>query len=128
MIISSLSLYSKVNPARALFLSILILSLAGLPPLVGFFGKLYVFNAAIDAGFIWLAICGGVASVIGAFYYLRIVYLLYFGQSDGNLSEEMSWLHRVTLGLAAFLILVGTVNLFGLEEYINQIAHSIVIF
>ena len=66
--------------------------------------------------------------MIGAFYYLRIVYLLYFGQSDGNLSEEMSWLHRVTLGLAAFLILVGTVNLFGLEEYINQIAHSIVIF
>ena len=58
-------------------------SLAGVPPLVGFFGKFYVLKAAVDAGLVWLAVAGVVASVIGAFYYLRIVYLMYFGEAVG---------------------------------------------
>ena len=62
-------------------LAVLLFSLAGVPPLVGFFGKFYVLKAAVDAGLVWLAVAGVVASVIGAFYYLRIVYLMYFGEA-----------------------------------------------
>ena len=55
-------------------------SLAGIPPLAGFFGKLYVFKAAVDAGLIWFAVVGVVLSVVGAYYYLRIVKLMYFDE------------------------------------------------
>ena len=55
-------------------------SLAGIPPLAGFIGKLYVFKAAIDAGLIWFAVVGVVLSVVGAYYYLRIVKLMYFDE------------------------------------------------
>ena len=58
---------------------VLLFSLAGVPPMVGFFAKFYVLLAAVDAGLAWLAVAGVVASVIGAFYYLRIVYYMYFG-------------------------------------------------
>jgi NADH-quinone oxidoreductase subunit N len=57
----------------ALALLIFMFSMAGIPPLAGFFGKLYVFMAAIQAGLVTLAIVGVVASVVGAFYYVRIV-------------------------------------------------------
>ncbi len=70
-----------MEPARAAALAVLMFSLAGVPPLVGFFGKFYVLMAAVQAGLVWLAVAGVVASVIGAFYYLRIVYLMYFGEA-----------------------------------------------
>jgi NADH-quinone oxidoreductase subunit N len=59
-------------------IAILMFSLAGIPPLAGFFGKLYVFLAAIQAGLTWLAVIGVLTSVVGAFYYLRIIKLVYF--------------------------------------------------
>ena len=61
-------------------LAIFMFSLAGIPPLAGFFGKLYVFKAAVDAGLIWFAVVGVVAIVVGAYYYLRIVKLMYFDE------------------------------------------------
>ena len=57
--------------------------MAGIPPLAGFFAKLYVFLAAIDAGLYTLAVIGVVASVVGAYYYLRIVKLMYFDEPVG---------------------------------------------
>ena len=59
---------SRVEPARAAFLAVLMFSLAGVPPLVGFFGKFYVLMAAVNAGMTWLAVAGVIASVIGAYY------------------------------------------------------------
>ena len=56
-------------------------SLAGIPPLAGFFAKWYVFLAAIHAGLYWLAVIGMLASVVAAFYYLRIVKIMYFDES-----------------------------------------------
>ena len=62
-------------------LAIFMFSLAGIPPLAGFFAKLYVFLAAIDAGLVALAVIGVLASVVGAFYYVRIVKVMYFDEA-----------------------------------------------
>jgi NADH-quinone oxidoreductase subunit N len=113
--IAALGLYSQVHPARAAALAVLMFSLAGVPPLVGFFGKFYVLKAAIDAGLVWLAIAGVVASVIGAYYYLRIVYLMYFGAPAEGLDGKMPALHWGFLGASAAAMVLGIVNLFGVE-------------
>jgi NADH-quinone oxidoreductase subunit N len=64
----------------AFFLAMLMFSLAGIPPLAGFFGKFYVFMAAIQAGMYTLAVIGVLASVVGAYYYLLIVKIMYFDE------------------------------------------------
>lgn len=71
---------SKTRPALAACLAIFMFSLAGIPPLFGFWGKLVVFDAAVAAGLLPLAVIGIAASVIGAFYYLKIVKLMYFDE------------------------------------------------
>ena len=114
--ISALNMYSRVDPLRALALMILMFSLAGIPPLVGFFGKFYVLKAAVDANMAWLAIAGVIASVIGAFYYLRIVYLMYFGEEKDSLDGKMSASGWVILMVSALLMILGVINLFGIEE------------
>jgi NADH-quinone oxidoreductase subunit N len=76
--IADLAGLSTQSPAYALALAILMWSMAGIPPLSGFFGKLYVFSAAINAGLITLAVTGVITSIIGAFYYLRVIKVMYF--------------------------------------------------
>ena len=114
--INSLNMYNNVSKSQTLFLTILLFSLAGIPPLAGFFGKFFIFNAAINAGLSWLAVMGGIASVIAAFYYLRIVYLMYFGLSTDPLSGKMPTAHWIILSGSALLMLIGIINLYGLEE------------
>ena len=113
--ISSLNMYNEVSKGQTLFLTILLFSLAGIPPLAGFFGKFFIFNAAINAGLSWLAIIGGIASVIAAFYYLKIVYLMYFGIASDPLNGEMPTSHWLILSGSALLMLIGIINLYGLE-------------
>src|SRR5580693_6012780 len=76
--ISDLSGLARTNPTMAFFLAMLLFSLAGIPPLAGFFAKFYVFLAAIKAGLYTLAVIGVLASVIGCYYYLTIVKIMYF--------------------------------------------------
>lgn len=76
--ISELAGLSKTQPWMAFFFLIFMFSLAGIPPLAGFFGKFYIFIAAVNAGLIPLAVIGLVTSVVGAYYYLRIVKIMYF--------------------------------------------------
>ncbi len=78
--IDELAGLSRNSPMIALMLAIFMFSLAGVPPLAGFFGKFYVFLAAVDAGLYTLAVVGVLASVVGAFYYVRIVKLMYFDE------------------------------------------------
>ncbi len=78
--ISELAGLSKSRPLLALALTIFMFSMAGIPPLAGFFGKLYIFLAAIDAELYGLAIIGVLSSVVGSFYYLRIVKVVYFDE------------------------------------------------
>ncbi len=115
MEIASLGLYSRAEPAKALCVAVLMLSLAGLPPLVGFWGKFFVFTAAVEAGLVWLAVAGVLASVIGAYYYLRIVYLMYFGEEADNPDGAMPAVHWAALSASAAIMVLGVVNLFGVE-------------
>ena len=120
--ISSLSLYSRVNSIRAFCLSLIILSLAGLPPLVGFFGKVFIFKAAINSGFVPLVIVGGLSSVIGAFYYLRMVYLIYFGEVSDRLGGSMPFINQVVLTTSAIAVTLGSINLFGIQGFVSVIS------
>ena len=76
----SFATLGSTNPAMAFFLAMLLFSLAGIPPLAGFFAKFYVFLAAIKAGLYTLAVIGVLASVVGAYYYLLIVKVMYFDE------------------------------------------------
>jgi len=70
------------RPALAVAMAIFMLSLTGIPPLVGFFGKFYVFGAAVSAGWAWLAIIGMLNSVVSAYYYLRVVVVMFMSEAD----------------------------------------------
>ena len=113
--ISALSLYSRRSPARALAMLVLLFSLAGVPPLVGFFAKYSVLLAAVDAGLAWLAVLGVIASVIGAYYYIRIVYIMYFGDEESELDAGGSTVLAGFLVVSAALMLFGLWNLVGIE-------------
>jgi NADH-quinone oxidoreductase subunit N len=78
--ISDLSGLARTHPTMAFFFAVLMFSLAGIPPLAGFFAKFYVFLAAIKAGLYMLAVVGVLASVVGAYYYLAIVKTMYFDE------------------------------------------------
>lgn len=124
--IPALGLYSRTDPARAAALAVLLFSLAGVPPLVGFFAKFYVLLAAIEAGLVWLAVAGVVASVIGAFYYLRIVYYMYFGEAAEPLDGRMPAVHWALLAVSSLAMVVGIFNLFGVEALAAAAAATLV--
>ncbi|MEO1313498.1 MAG: NADH-quinone oxidoreductase subunit NuoN [Pseudomonadota bacterium] len=126
MDISALGLYSRVEPTRALCLAVLMFSLAGLPPLVGFWGKFFVLMAAVEAGMVWLAVAGVVASAIGAFYYLRIIYLMYFGEASEVLDGAMPLPHWIFLGASSAAMVLGVINLFGVEGIAAAAAATLV--
>ena len=119
--INSLQMYSKTNPGRSMALLILMFSLAGIPPLLGFFGKFYVLKAAITSELYLLATAGVIASVIGAFYYLRIIYYIYFGENPRVLDQTHSLFNQTVLVISALAMVLGVVNLFGLE-FISELA------
>ena len=113
--ISALNQFGKAEPAKALALLVLMFSLAGVPPMLGFFAKLSVLASAVNAGMTWLAVAGAVASVIGAFYYLRIVYFMYFGREGEVLESRMAPAQWALMMLSAVAMIAGIVNLFGIE-------------
>lgn len=124
--IASLNLFARSEPLKALALLVLLFSLAGVPPMLGFFGKFYVLRAAVDAGMVWLAVAGAVASVIGAFYYLRIVYYIYFGADGARLESRMSAVQWVMLVAVSAAMVLGVVNLFGIEGPAMAAAEALV--
>jgi NADH-quinone oxidoreductase subunit N len=103
--IGDLAGLARTSPAMAFFLAMLLFSLAGVPPLAGFFAKYYVFLAAIKAGLFGLAVIGVLTSVIGAYYYLAIVKTMYFDEPEKSF-EPMPGQQAIVLGIA------GLFNLF----------------
>jgi NADH-quinone oxidoreductase subunit N len=113
--IDALHNYADREPTRALAMLVLLFSMAGVPPLVGFFAKYYVLLAAYEGGLAWLAILGVIAAVINAFYYLRIVYYMYFGEERDPLDRVEAPVQWGLLVVSAAIMVVGVVNLFGIE-------------
>ncbi|HET9936297.1 MAG TPA: NADH-quinone oxidoreductase subunit NuoN [Methyloceanibacter sp.] len=106
--IDALSGLSRTNPAMAFLLAMLLFSLAGIPPLAGFFAKFYVFLAAIHAGLYALAVIGVLLSVVGAYYYLRIIKIMYF-DAPAERFEPMPLTLAAALGLSGIFVLVYSV-------------------
>jgi len=105
--ISDLSGLAKTHPGMAAALAIMMFSMAGIPPLAGFFGKLYIFLAAIEAGLYALSVIGVLASVVSAYYYVRIIKVMYFDEPgvealDTPLPKSVS----VVLGLCTVVIVL----------------------
>ncbi|MGH1368836.1 MAG: NADH-quinone oxidoreductase subunit NuoN [Maritimibacter sp.] len=124
--IAALNQYASREPLKALAMLVLLFSLAGVPPFVGFFGKFAVLDAALNAELTWLAIAGVIASVIGAYYYLRLVYFMYFGKDDGSVETPMAPAALAMLMGAAVIMLVGVFNLFGIEAVAASAAQALV--
>jgi NADH-quinone oxidoreductase subunit N len=103
--IEDLAGLSRTRPGLALALAIFMFSMAGIPPMAGFFAKIYVFLAAIDAGLYGLAIIGVLASVVGAYYYIRIVKLMYFDEPAAPFDRPAGRELEAVVAITAVLIL-----------------------
>ena len=107
--IDDLAGLSKSQPGFAFVLMVLMFSLAGVPPLAGFWAKWYVFSAAVDAGLVPLAVIGFLTSVVGAFYYLRVIKVMYFDDGPRRF-EPLSGVLKALLAIsAAIIILAGLI-------------------
>lgn len=111
----------KYQPKMALAIMLLMFSMAGIPPLAGFFGKLYVFIAAVNADLVYLAVIGALASVISAFYYLRIIKIMYFDAPDQELDAPQDKSLQFLLYGNAVMVLI----LLLLMPVITRYAHFI---
>ena len=103
--ISDLSGLARTKPGMAFFLAMLLFSLAGIPPLAGFFAKFYVFLAAVNAGLFTLSVVGVLSSVVGAYYYLLIIKVMYFDEPAPALSPMRSELGAVLAVTGLFVSL-----------------------
>lgn len=124
--ISDLAGLSRTQPVVAWTLLFLMFSLAGIPPLAGFLGKLFVFLPAIEAGYAWLAVLGFIASVISCAYYLNVVKVMFFDEPAGSFKKPMPLAHRGLLAVSGiFTVLFMLVMRFPLE-WADVAARSIV--
>jgi NADH-quinone oxidoreductase subunit N len=117
--VADLAGLSRTKPAQALAVAVLMLSLAGLPPLVGFFAKFFAFKAAVDAGLAGLAVAAAVASVIGAYYYLNIVRVMYLAEPGQPLELRSGPVGQAAVALSALAMAGGWLPFlggFGLQE------------
>lgn len=104
--VDDLAGFAKQRPVLALCLTIFLLSLAGIPPTLGFFGKFYLFNAAIGEGLIWLAVWGMINSVIGVYYYLRPIVVMYMKEGEAEIAGHSLNATTVTAIVMALAIVV----------------------
>jgi len=102
--IADLSGLSRTRPYLALALAMVMFSLAGIPPLFGFWGKFVVFQAAVQAGYVALAAIGIAASVIGAFYYIKVVKVMYFDEPADAVRGGSDWAHKILLLICAVIM------------------------
>ena len=104
--LDDLSGLSKNHPLLSLSLLVILFSLAGIPPLAGFFAKFYVFMAVIEQSMYFLAIVGLLSTVIAAFYYLRIIKIIYFDQEKEKYDSDHSFWLKFSLTVSTILILI----------------------
>jgi NADH-quinone oxidoreductase subunit N len=119
--IDDLSGLSKNHPLLSLSLLIILFSLAGIPPLAGFFAKFYVFKIVIEESMYFLAIVGLLSTVIAAFYYLKIIKIVYFDQEKEKYDNDHSLWIKASLTLSTILILLYFVFPSKLIEVVSKI-------
>jgi len=125
--LAALNMLSKREPMKAYAVLILMFSLAGVPPFIGFFAKYAVLMAAVQAGLTWLAVAGVVASVIGAFYYLRVVYFMFFGTEIAGVESRMGATQWLIFTASVAIVAVGAAfYLFGIEAPAAMAAEALV--
>ena len=124
--IDDLSGIARTHPVIAFCLAMMMFSLAGIPPLAGFFAKFYVFAAAIQAGLFALAVIGVVTSVIGAYYYLRIVKIMYFDEPQEKY-DPLSGALKLVLGLSSAVVLLFWIVPGPLVEAAGAAARSLLL-
>lgn len=108
--IKDLAGLSRRSPRLALALTIALLSLGGVPPAAGFFGKFYIFSAAVDAGYVWLAILGVLNSIVALYYYLTIIKVAYVDPSDDKRPISAAPAYGLVLFITcAGVLILGTV-------------------
>ena len=122
--ISDLSGLSKNHPILAISFLIILFSLAGIPPLAGFFAKFYIFMAVIEAKMYAFAIIGLVTTVISTFYYLRIIKVIYFDKPKKPFDESYDWGLKGSLILSSILILIY----FIYPSMLTNVVSSIIIY
>lgn len=126
--LDDLNLLARAEPLKALAMVILLFSLAGVPPMLGFFAKFGVLKAAVDANMGWLAVLGVLASVIGAFYYLRMIYYMYFGaERDEVVETRMGGVQWLALVGSAAVMVLGAVTMLGADRAAERAARSLVV-
>ena len=104
--IDDLSGLSKNHPLLSISLLIILFSLAGIPPLAGFFAKFYIFKSVIEQSMYFLAIVGLLSTVIAAFYYLRIIKIMYFDDEKDSYDKDHSLWLKLSLTISTLLILM----------------------
>jgi NADH-quinone oxidoreductase subunit N len=119
--IDDLSGLSKNHPLLSLCLLIILFSLAGIPPLAGFFAKFYVFKAVIEQSMYFLAIVGLLSTVIAAFYYLRIIKIIYFDKEKEKYDSDHSLWLKFSLTVSTILILLYFIFPSQLIEVVSRI-------
>ena len=119
--IDDLSGLSQNHPLLSIALLIILFSLAGIPPLAGFFAKFYIFKAVIEQSMFFLAIVGLLSTVIAAFYYLRIIKLMYFDEPKEKYDTDFSIGLKITLTLSTLLILLYFIYPSKLVEIVSKI-------
>ena len=95
---------AKRYPWMAAAMTVFMLSLTGIPPTAGFAAKFYVFSTAIDAGLVWLALIGILTSVVSAYYYLRVVFLMYMYDGEGEMVIQPALVTAVVVAVVATLL------------------------
>ena len=119
--IEDLSGLSKNHPLLSLSLLVILFSLAGIPPLAGFFAKFYIFNAVIEQSMYFLAIVGLLSTVVAAFYYLRIIKIIYFDKEKEKYDEDHSLWLKFSLTFSTILILLYFIFPSQLIEVVSRI-------
>ena len=125
--ISSFAGLSKSNPFYAVCFSIILLSLAGLPPLAGFIAKFYIFKAVIMADFLWIAVIGIMGSVISAYYYLNIVKVMYLDEAEELFTIESKKSVKFILFISALLIFTFLIYADNLINFLTHISRAIIL-
>lgn len=110
---------SKNYPVMSFFISALLLSLAGIPPLAGFFGKLFIFGAAIDLGMYWVALWGVLGSVISIFYYLRPMVMMYMkNEEEGQERMQTNFLSIMNVAVSVLILIVMGIYSGNIFDYL----------